>query len=46
MGIFDMLKTITVGSCVSIQGPVVKNLPDGRVSIRVGDKVYSGKPIS
>ncbi|WP_262975163.1 hypothetical protein [Shimia marina] len=41
-----MLKTITVGSCVSIQGPVVKNLPDGRVSIRVGDKVYSGKPIS
>lgn len=41
-----MLKTITVGSCVSIEGQVIKNLPDGRVSIRVGDTVYSGKPIS
>lgn len=46
MGIFDMLKTITVGSCVSIQGTVVKNLPDGRVAVRVGDKIYAGKPIS
>ncbi|MGR3634622.1 MAG: hypothetical protein ACU0BK_01700 [Shimia sp.] len=41
-----MLRTITVGSCVSIQGTVVGNLPDGRISVQVGDKIYSGKPIS
>ncbi|TCK99907.1 hypothetical protein BXY66_3611 [Shimia isoporae] len=41
-----MLRTITVGSCVSIQGTVVGNLPDGRITIRVGEQTYSGKPIS
>jgi len=41
-----MLRTITVGSCVSIQGILVGNLPDGRISVQVGDKIFSGKPIS
>ncbi|SMP31993.1 hypothetical protein [Shimia sagamensis] len=40
------LKTITIGTCVSIVGIPCKSLPDGRVSIRVGDVVYTGKPVS
>ena len=41
-----MLRTITVGSCVSIQGQVVETLADGRVVIRVGDQTYTGRPIT
>ncbi|WP_281178059.1 hypothetical protein [Aestuariivita boseongensis] len=41
-----MLKTITVGSCVSIQGLYVKTLPDGRVAVRVGDTIYTGYPVA
>lgn len=41
-----MLKTIIIGTCVSIQGTFVKALPDGRISIRVDDRVYSGRPAS
>ena len=41
-----MLKTITVGSCVSVQGTFVRNLPGGRIAIRVGKTVYAGTPIS
>ncbi len=40
-----MLRTILVGSCVSIQGTYVCTLPDGRISVRVGDKTYTGRPI-
>ncbi|SFL79624.1 hypothetical protein SAMN04488042_1011539 [Shimia aestuarii] len=41
-----MLRTITVGSSVSIQGTFVEALPGGRISVRVGDAVYSGVPIT
>jgi hypothetical protein len=41
-----MLKTIIMGTCVSVQGIFVKALPDGRVSVRVGDKVFSGLPVN
>lgn len=41
-----MLKTILIGSCVLVQGVFVKSLADGMISVRVGDKVYSGKPVS
>lgn len=40
-----MLRTITVGSCVSVQGTFVRVLPDGKIAIRVGNKIYTGKPI-
>ncbi len=40
-----MLVTITVGSCVSIQGTYVRTLPDGRVEVRVGDKIHQGLPV-
>ncbi|MEP5731679.1 MAG: hypothetical protein ABJL67_20145 [Sulfitobacter sp.] len=41
-----MLRTITIGSCVSVQGIFVKDLADGRVAVKVDDTVYSGTPVS
>lgn len=41
-----MLRTITMGTCVSVQGIFVKSLPGGRVIIRVGEQLFSGKPIA
>lgn len=46
LGRIDMLRTITVGSCVSVQGTFVGTLPGGKISVRVGKTVYSGTPIS
>lgn len=41
-----MLKTVTIGSCVSIQGIFVKALEDGRILIRVGEQLFKGRPVS
>ncbi|MGB7242223.1 MAG: hypothetical protein WBC93_09080 [Sulfitobacter sp.] len=41
-----MLRTITLGSSVSIQGIYVKALPDGRISVKVDDTVFSGTPVA
>ena len=41
-----MLRTITIGSCVSVQGWFVRQLKDGQVVIRVGDRMYKGKPVA
>lgn len=41
-----MLKTITVGSCVSVQGLFVRQLDNGRIIVDVGGKTYEGKPAS
>lgn len=40
-----MLRTIQVGTCMSVQGLVVRQYDDGRVAIRVGDRTYVGVPI-
>lgn len=40
-----MLRTITLGSCVSVQGIYIKDMPDGRVAVKVDDTVFAGKPI-
>ncbi len=40
-----MLRTITVGTCVSVQGTFVRALPDGRIAVRVGDTIYEGRPV-
>jgi hypothetical protein len=40
-----MLRTITLGTCVSIQGLLEQTLPDGRISVRVGQKVFIGRPV-
>ncbi|MCR9271658.1 MULTISPECIES: hypothetical protein [Mameliella] len=39
-----MLKTIVIGSCVSVQGLLEKTFPDGRISVRVGQRIYIGRP--
>ena len=41
-----MLKTITIGNHISVQGLLEKTMPDGRVSVRVGDRVYVGHLVS
>lgn len=40
-----MLRTITMGSCVSVQGTYVRALPDGRIAVKVGQRVYEGRPV-
>lgn len=40
-----MLRTITVGSYVSVQGVFVRSLPDGKIVVRVGRKIYEGTPV-
>ncbi|APZ52759.1 hypothetical protein [Salipiger abyssi] len=41
-----MLRTIILGSCVSVQGLVEKTLPDGRIAVRVGTQVFTGMPVA
>lgn len=40
-----MLQTILLGSCVSVQGIFVQALADGRVAVRVGDRIFLGFPV-
>ncbi len=40
-----MLRTIMLGSCVSVQGILEQILPDGRMSVRVGKRVFTGLPV-
>ncbi len=40
-----MLRTIALGSCVSVQGIFVKALKDGRISVRVDDRTFIGFPV-
>lgn len=41
-----MLKTITVGSCISVQGTFVKALDNGRIIVRVGERTFAGTPVA
>ncbi|MCV6591703.1 MAG: hypothetical protein OIF48_02030 [Silicimonas sp.] len=40
-----MLKTIIMGSCVSVQGVFVKAFSDGRIAVRVGTREFRGYPV-
>ncbi|KIN62777.1 Translation initiation factor IF-2 [Sulfitobacter noctilucicola] len=40
-----MLRTISIGSCVSVQGIFVKDLADGRIAVKVDDTVFAGRPV-
>lgn len=40
-----MLRVISVGSCVSVQGVHVATLPDGRLVVRVDEKTFVGRPV-
>jgi len=41
----EMLKTIVLGSCVSVQGLLVRALPDGKVVVQVGAQIFAGRPV-
>ncbi|MDT8857678.1 hypothetical protein RNZ50_22050 [Paracoccaceae bacterium Fryx2] len=41
-----MLRTITLGSCVSVQGVVVGQLADGKLLVRVDEKTFAGYPVA
>ena len=41
-----MLRTITLGTSISIQGTFVRTMPDGRIAIQVDNTVYSGVPVT
>lgn len=41
-----MLRTIIMGSCVSVQGAYVQTLANGLVMVRVGSRDYIGQPVS
>lgn len=41
-----MLRTITVGSAISVQGTYVRALPDGRIVVKVDENTYAGRPVS
>ncbi|SFD66590.1 hypothetical protein [Roseivivax sediminis] len=40
-----MLQTIVLGSCISVQGMVERKLPDGRLVVRVGQRLFTGLPV-
>ncbi len=40
-----MIRTITIGSSLQVQGIVVRTLQDGRLVVRVDDKLFAGDPI-
>ncbi len=40
-----MLRTITVGSHISVQGTFVRDLADGRILVQVGERTFKGTPI-
>ncbi|MBT2131770.1 hypothetical protein [Aliiroseovarius lamellibrachiae] len=41
-----MMRTIMLGSCVMVQGQFVKALQDGRIVVRVDDRIYTGRPVA
>jgi hypothetical protein len=40
-----MIRTIVIGSCVSVQGLFVRALGDGRIAVRDGEKTFVGRPV-
>jgi hypothetical protein len=40
-----MLRTISMGTCVFVQGLFVRSLPDGNIVVQVGKTTYQGRPI-
>jgi hypothetical protein len=40
-----MVRTITIGSHISVQGMYVRDLADGRIVVRVGKEEFTGRPV-
>jgi hypothetical protein len=41
-----MLRTIILGSCVSVQGTFIKQLADGKIIVKVGERLFKGMPVT
>lgn len=41
-----MLKTITIGSYISVQGVFLRALEDGKIAVGVDGRTFVGKPVS
>lgn len=41
-----MIRTITIGSTISVQGLFEGSNADGTITVRVGNKTYQGKPVT
>ena len=41
-----MLKTITMGSCISVQGTFVRALGNGKIAVLVGPRIFEGTPVA
>ncbi len=41
-----MVRTISVGRYMSVQGMFVKALKDGKIQVRVGNRVFEGMPVA
>lgn len=41
-----MLRSIQIGSCMTVQGLFIRSLDDGRIVIRVDDRLYQGQPVT
>ena len=40
-----MVRTLTLGSCVSVQGILVRTLDNGKLVVRVGERFFTGAPV-
>ena len=40
-----MIKTIMLSRYIAVQGRLVEVLSDGRITIRVGEKLFNGFPV-
>lgn len=40
-----MLRTITIGKYISVQGIGLRMLPCGRMEVQVGDRIFTGQPV-
>lgn len=41
-----MLRTITLGSCVFVQGIFERQLENGMIMVRVGQMLFEGYPVA
>ncbi|WP_268957420.1 hypothetical protein [Ruegeria pomeroyi] len=39
------MRTIAIGGHLLIQGTFVRKLPDGRISVKVDQQIYTGYPV-
>ncbi len=40
-----MIRTITIGAFISVQGDYVQALPNGMIAVKVGQTIYEGRPV-